>query len=138
MLIKCSFSYLHTLNTVNYSLKFKTYFLFILTHTKFVNQWLSRVPNIQCDICEVLSHRSVMSDLGNLIDYSPPGSSVHGILQPIILKWVAIPFSRGSTQGQNPGLLHYRQILYRMSHQGSPNIQSHLSFNLDFKSKICE
>ena len=28
---------------------------------------------------------------------SPPGSSVHGILQAIILEWVAIPFSRGSS-----------------------------------------
>ena len=27
---------------------------------------------------------------------SPPGSSVHGILQARILQWVATPFSRGS------------------------------------------
>jgi len=31
-------------------------------------------------------------------DCSPPGSSVHGILQERILEWVAIPFSRGSSQ----------------------------------------
>ena len=29
---------------------------------------------------------------------SPPGSSVHGILQARILEWVAISFSRGSSQ----------------------------------------
>ena len=29
-------------------------------------------------------------------DYSPPGSSAHGILQERILEWVAISFSRGS------------------------------------------
>ena len=29
------------------------------------------------------------------MDCSPPGSSVHGILQARILEWVAIPFSRG-------------------------------------------
>ena len=29
------------------------------------------------------------------MDWSPPGSSVHGILQARILKWGAIPFSRG-------------------------------------------
>ena len=29
------------------------------------------------------------------MDYSPPGSSVHGILQARILEWIAIPFSRG-------------------------------------------
>ena len=27
------------------------------------------------------------------MDYSPPGSSVHGILQARILEWVAISFS---------------------------------------------
>ena len=31
------------------------------------------------------------------MDCSPPGSSVHGILQARILEWVAIPFSRGSS-----------------------------------------
>ena len=30
------------------------------------------------------------------MDCSPPGSSVHGILQPI-LEWTDIPFSRGSS-----------------------------------------
>jgi len=32
------------------------------------------------------------------VAYSPPGSSVHGILQVRILEWVAIPFSRESSQ----------------------------------------
>ena len=32
------------------------------------------------------------------MDCSPPGSSVHGILQARIQEWVAIPFSRGSSQ----------------------------------------
>ena len=31
------------------------------------------------------------------VDCSPPGSSVHGILQARILEWVAISFSRGSS-----------------------------------------
>ena len=31
------------------------------------------------------------------MDCSPPGSSVHGILQARILEWVFIPFSRGSS-----------------------------------------
>jgi len=29
--------------------------------------------------------------------FGQPGSSVHGILQAKILKWVAFPFSRGSS-----------------------------------------
>ena len=36
--------------------------------------------------------------LCNEVDYSPPGSSVHGILQARILEWIAIPFSRGSSR----------------------------------------
>ena len=32
------------------------------------------------------------------MDCSPPGFSVHGILQARILKWVAISYSRGSSQ----------------------------------------
>ena len=35
--------------------------------------------------------------LCNPIDYSSPGSSVHGILQARILEWVAKPSSRGSS-----------------------------------------
>ena len=32
------------------------------------------------------------------MDCSLPGSSVHGILQARVLEWVAMPFSRGSSQ----------------------------------------
>ena len=35
--------------------------------------------------------------LCNPMDCSPPGSTVHGILQARILEWVAMPFSRGSS-----------------------------------------
>ena len=36
--------------------------------------------------------------LCNPVDYSLPGSSIHGILQAGILEWVAISFSRGSSR----------------------------------------
>ena len=36
--------------------------------------------------------------LCNPMDYGPPGSSVHGILQGRILEWVVMPFSRGFSQ----------------------------------------
>ena len=46
--------------------------------------------------------------------------TVHGILQARIMEWVAFPFSKDfPTQGLNPGLLHYRQILYLLNHKGS-------------------
>ena len=35
------------------------------------------------------------------LNYSLPGSSVHGILQIRTLEWVAIPFSRGSSWSRN-------------------------------------
>ena len=58
------------------------------------------------------------------VGLSPPGFSVHGVLQARILEWVAVSFSGGifRTQGSNQGLLHLRQILYQLSYQGSPEI----------------
>ena len=62
----------------------------------------------------------------------PVDYTVHGILQARILEYVAVPFSRGSsqprdqTQGSNPGLLHYRQILYQLRQKGSPEYTDEL------------
>ena len=50
------------------------------------------------------------------MDCSPPGSAAHGILQARILEWLAIPFSRGSSRPRDC-LLHFRQILYRLSYR---------------------
>ena len=49
-----------------------------------------------------------------LLDYSPPGSSVHGICQARILEWVDISSSRESSQPSNPTFLSRigRWILY--------------------------
>ena len=55
------------------------------------------------------------------MDCSLPGSSVHGIFQARILEWVAISFSRGSSQPKDQtlqGLPYHRQTLYHLSHQG--------------------
>ena len=75
-----------------------------------------RISNIFVTFCESVSkinkrkkyictHESVWKcqslqlclTLWDPLDYSPPGSSVHGILQARILEWVAMPFSRGSS-----------------------------------------
>ena len=46
-----------------------------------------------------INHGSVKKQtLWNPMGCSPPGSSVHGILQAKILEWVAMPFSRGPSQ----------------------------------------
>ena len=52
--------------------------------------------NITPWVC-IKSRQSYLT-LCNPMDYSPPGSSVHGILPARILEWVAISFSRGSSQ----------------------------------------
>ena len=44
---------------------------------------------------------SVMSTLCDLMDCSLSGSSVHGIFQARVLEWVAISFSRRSSQPRN-------------------------------------
>ena len=43
--------------------------------------------------------------LSDPMDYSPPGSSVHGILQASVLEWGAITFSKGLTYRSNLRLL---------------------------------
>ena len=52
--------------------------------------------------------------LCHLMDCSPPGSSVHGILQARILEWVAISSSRGSFQPQDQTHVSCigKQVLY--------------------------
>ena len=41
------------------------------------------------------------------MDCSPPGSSVHGIFQARALEWVAISFSRGSSQPRDQTLVFH-------------------------------
>ena len=74
------------------------------------------------------------------MDCSLPGFSIHGIFQARVPEWVAISFSRASspTQGSNPGLPHCRQILYPLSHQGSPGSTgstTHFPFSTSLQPK---
>ena len=62
------------------------------------------------------------------MDCSPPGSSVHGILQARILEWVAMPSSRGSSQSRNwtsISCVSYigRQVLYCECHLGRVRVK---------------
>ena len=76
------------------------------------------------------------------MDYSLPGSSVHGDSPgkntgmgcPALLQGIF------PTQGLNPGLLHCRQILYHLSHQGRPLTLTSLDkclFSECIKSLLC-
>ena len=59
------------------------------------------------------------------VDYSPPGSSVHGDSPG---KKCPLP-GLLPIQGSNTGLLHCRQILYHLSHQGSPRMLKWITFS---------
>ena len=48
-------------------------------------------------VCESEAAQSCPT-LCNPMDCSPPSSSVHGIFQAILLEWIAISFSRGSSR----------------------------------------
>ena len=67
-----------------------------------------------------VSHSVMSSSLWPHGLYSPPGPSVHGILQARIPG--SHPFLQRifPTQGSNPSLPHCRQIFYCLSLQGSP------------------
>ena len=51
-----------------------------------------------CFVIYLLSHVWLFCDP---MEYSPPGSSVQEILQARMLEWLAISFSRGSSQPRN-------------------------------------
>jgi len=67
------------------------------------------------------------------VDCSPIGSSVHGIFQERILEWVAISFSRGSSQPWDGTRISYisfigRQVLYPSTTWEAPTYISLSSF----------
>ena len=73
----------------------------------------------------------------NPMDYSPPGSSVHGILQARILEWVVIHFSRGTslTQGLNPG---FAGRFFTIWATGEANFKKKPTYFLNAKLNIAQ
>ena len=53
----------------------------------------------QCLLCACML--SCFSWVRLFVDCSLSGSSVHGILQARVLEWVAMPFSKGSSQSRD-------------------------------------
>ena len=64
-------------------------------------------------ICEPVNHRPSDSSVQGDSPGKNTGGGCHALLQEIF-----------PTQGSNPSLLHCRQILYQLSHQGSPRLSS--------------
>ena len=52
-------------------------------------------------VCECAKSLLLCPILCNPVDYSPPGSSAHGIFPASTLEWVAMPCSRESSQPRN-------------------------------------
>ena len=59
----------------------------------------------------------------------PTDYTIHGILQARILEWVAVPFSRRSSQPRD-----WTQVLHSLSHQGSPRILEWVAYSFSSRS----
>ena len=70
---------------------------------------------------------------------SPPGSSVHGILQARILEWVAIPFSRGSSQSRNwTQVSHMAEWFFTIwATREAHNNENFSDFRIQYQSQLC-
>ena len=84
------------------------FFFLILNCMSCLYEWVSEVTQSCPTFCDPM-------------DCSLPGSSIHGIFQAKVLEWVAIAFSRGSSQPRTRTHISCigRQILYRLSCEGS-------------------
>ena len=80
---------------------------------------LSRSENEVTQLCQTLF---------DPMDCSLPGFSIHEIFQARVLEWVAISFSRGSSQPKD--WTHVSHIVgrhfYRLSHQGSHWVEGYI------------
>ena len=98
---------------------------------------LAEQPRRERLLCSVTQSCPTLCDcvdcptLCDCVDCSPPGSSVHGMLQAKVLKWVAISSSRESSRpGSNSRLLHWQADSLSPSHRGSPRMVANLKFVL--------
>ena len=95
--------------------------------TEWIVWGLSFHPRMLCS-CSVAQ---LCLTLWDPMDCTPPGSYVHGISQAIILEWVVISYSRGSSPPKDPthisGIFYIgKQILYHCAtweaHMGAENL----------------
>ena len=84
-----------------------------------LQKWQSALTRAQSKTKMTVCAKSLQScpTLWDSMDCSPPGSSVHGILQASILEWVAMPSSRGSSRPRDQTQVSYvsctgRWVLY--------------------------
>ena len=89
--------------------------LLCLHYTRFFSVVLisSLTASIKLHVC-VLSHFSRDWLFCDPMDCSPPGSSVHAILQARMLEWVAMPSSRGSSRPRDQNCVSYRLLHWQV------------------------
>ena len=80
----------------------------------------------QSPCCVWAKSLQLCATLCDLMDCSPPGSAVHGILQARILEWVAVSSFKWSSQPRDRTWVSYvscigRWVLYPYCHLGNPN-----------------
>ena len=89
----------------------------------------AEVAFMRVRVCVCVCVHSVVSDslrphaLGSSVHgIIPPGHSIHGIIPARMLQWVAIPFSRGSSQPRDPTRVSCIADSLKLSHLGSPEV----------------
>ena len=106
-------------------------FITTITFKNCTFKYCSPVTYIIVGDVQLLSRVQLFCDL---MDYSPPGFSVHGISQARMLEWVAISFSRASSCPEiklNISCIAGRFLT--VSHQENPNLYNivhQLHFNI--------
>ena len=103
--------------------------IFIFTSWK-ESKWCSFYWDWPCyrhsvSLCVCAKSLQLCPTLCDPMDCSPPGSSVHGVLQARILEWVAMPSSRGSSWPRDRTCISHvycigRQVLYQECHWEAP------------------
>ena len=91
-----------------------------------VSFWISEAAFSHCLVFMHAKSLQLCPTLCDPIDGSPPGSSVHRILQARILEWVAMPSSRGSSRLRDQTCISFvscicRQFLFYQHHLGNPS-----------------
>jgi len=76
--------------------------LFLSNFTNEIQEGKEASPRSLISECVYAKLLQSSSILCNPMNCSPPGSSVHEILQARILEWVAMPSSRESSQPRGP------------------------------------
>ena len=74
--------------------------------------------------------------LCNPMDCSPPGSSVHGVLQARILEWIAMPSSKGSSRPRDQTGISYISCIWQVDSLPLRHQRSQIFPSLPLKKKV--